>query len=93
MYPMLSYLVTQVSYGSILLKLGRKDNKSPLLNCHQLSNGSFGRAKITSSDDNYQEPCYAEDLRDYVCGHAVGTISWACGEHVSSLASEMVIII
>lgn len=66
MYPMLSYLVTQVSYGSILLKLGRKDNKPPLLNCHQLSNGSFGRAKITSSDDNYQEPCYAEDLRDYV---------------------------
>lgn len=92
MYSMLSYLVTQVSYGSLLLKLRRKDNKPPLLNCYQPSNGSFGRAKISSSVDNHQGPCYAEDLRDYM-NNAAWTISWAFREHTSSLTSEMVIII
>lgn len=66
MYSMLSYLVTQVSYGSLLPKQGRQDNKPPLLNCHQPSNDSFGRAKISSSDDNHQGPCYSGDFREYM---------------------------
>lgn len=66
MYSMLFYLVTQVSYGSFLPKQGRQGNKPPLLNCHQPSNGSFGRAKISSSDDNHQGPCYVGELREYM---------------------------
>ncbi|KAF5914253.1 hypothetical protein HPG69_005103 [Diceros bicornis minor] len=62
--PELNSLI-RVSCGSLLLKLGRQD-KSPPLVCHQLSNGSFGRAKISSSDDKHQGPCYAGDPREYM---------------------------